>query len=861
MSKLVKKSVEEWLNTVDYSTNPNYVPTEFALEFVSFIKSVNAGTGGEENLTPIMHYHMLDSIVGRRKNIANLCHRGAAKTSVLAEYLFLFIAVTGGIPGFGSVSFALYVSDSIENGVKNMRKNLEHRWENSEFLQYYLPKDGMRLTDVRYQFTNLDGKKFVVRGYGAKALSLSTKLYTLNGYTTIGNCEVGDKIFGADGKLTTITKKSEVFNKPMYKITLIDGRELEVSEDHINPIMVRGVEKNYTTLEALKLPNSSKTPLKIRNIEPIEYQCKELFDPYTLGLLLGDGSLKKDGSCVLHTHRDDWRTYEGNIPYQLGSHYLDKRNHTVLSVSIIGISRQILDLGLNVHGDCKFIPEEYFTASIEQRKSLLQGLMDTDGSCYKNGRTVFSSNSKILCEGVLKLVYSLGGSGSLTSTTKTHYKVNIALNLPMFRLPRKLNRQCFNKRVSVSIVSIERIKNKPSQCIAVDNLEHQFIAGEYFRTHNTGVRGAKEMGQRPTLAIMDDLISDEDARSPTVISSIEDTVHKAVNFALHSKRSKRIWSGTPFNARDPLYKVVESGSWHVNVYPVCEKFPCTREEFRGSWEDRFDYEYVKDQYDTALALGQIDSFNQELMLRIMSDEDRLITDNDIKWYSVDMLLKARSNFNFYITTDFATNEETASDYSVISVWALNNNGDWFLVDAIIQRQLMDRNIDDLFKMVSRYKPQEVGIEVSGQQRGFLTWIKKEMLVRNIFFNLTKTGTKEGIQPTTDKMTRFNVVVPWFKAGKMYFPKEAKKTQPMMEALEELGLATVKGFKSKHDDFIDTVSMLALLNSWKPSYSSPYLEDTPRSSEPEPPSPWGMYGDYDTDFMDYEEDSPMQSYVR
>jgi predicted phage terminase large subunit-like protein len=389
---------------------------------------------------------------------------------------------------------------------------------------------------------------------------------------------------------------------------------------------------------------------------------------------------------------------------------------------------------------------------------------------------------------------------------------------------------------------------------------HKFVVRGYGA--KTGVRGAKEMGQRPTLAVMDDLVSDEDARSATVIASIEDTVHKAVNYALHSTRSKKIWSGTPFNARDPLYKVVESGAWHVNVYPVCEKFPCSREEFKGSWEDRFSYDYVKDQYDTALALGQIDSFNQELMLRIMSDEDRLIRDEDIGWYSVDNLLKARSNFNFYITTDFATNEATASDYSVVSVWALNNNGDWFLVDAVVKRQLMDKNIDDLFRMVSRYKPMEVGIEVSGQQRGFLTWIKKEMLTRNIFFNLTKTGSKEGVQPTTDKMTRFNVVVPWFKAGKMYFPEEAKDTQPMRECMEELGLATVKGFKSKHDDFIDCISMLALLNSWKPSYSSPFIGSTTNSNDPSAPEPWGMYGSHDEDFMgDSFDESPMSSYVR
>ena len=108
--------------------------------------------------------------------------------------------------------------------------------------------------------------------------------------------------------------------------------------------------------------------------------------------------------------------------------------------------------------------------------------------------------------------------------------------------------------------------------LGVDNEERQFIADCYFRTHNTGVRGTKANGKRPQLAILDDLVSDEDARSKTMIAAIEDTVHKAIDHAMHPTRSKIIWSGTPFNASDPLYKAIESGAWAVNCYPVCEKY-------------------------------------------------------------------------------------------------------------------------------------------------------------------------------------------------------------------------------------------------------------------------------------------------
>jgi phage terminase large subunit-like protein len=496
-------TVEQYLNNIAYGDDTTYVPSVFALEFVTFIKLIN-GAQGEEHKTPVVHYRMLDTITKGGTQLINLCHRGIAKTTIMGEYLFLYLGVYGVLPGFGKVDLALYVSDSIENGVKNMRKNLEFRYDNSDFLKEYIPE--VRFTDIRWEFRNADGNVFIVKGYGAQ----------------------------------------------------------------------------------------------------------------------------------------------------------------------------------------------------------------------------------------------------------------------------------------------------------------------------TGVRGAKEMGKRPQLAVLDDLISDEDARSTSVISAVEDTVYKAVTYALHPTRNMIIWSGTPFNAKDPLYKAVESGAWSVNVFPVCEVYPCTREDFKGSWPDRFTFDFVKAKYDTAMKMGKVETFNQELMLRIMSEEDRMVQDGDIAWYKQDVVLRNKNRFNFYITTDFATSEKQKADFSFISVWAYNNVGDWLWVDGICKRQLMDKNIDDLFRLAQVYKPQSVGIEVTGQQGGFIPWIQGQMLERNIYFPLASEGNegKPGMRPNTNKLVRFNTVVPLFKARKVFFPIERKQEAPMIEAMNELSLVAVSGIRSKHDDFLDTVSMLASLTAWKPSEEAP-----------------------------------------
>ena len=90
-------TVEEWLDRAVFGDELGYVPSKFALGFLAFIKLVNGGEG-EENKTPVLHLRMLDTIANAKGNdvrIANMVFRGAAKTTVLGEYLFLYIAVFG----------------------------------------------------------------------------------------------------------------------------------------------------------------------------------------------------------------------------------------------------------------------------------------------------------------------------------------------------------------------------------------------------------------------------------------------------------------------------------------------------------------------------------------------------------------------------------------------------------------------------------------------------------------------------------------------------------------------------------------------------------------------------------------------
>lgn len=528
--KIVRKDIDAWLDEVDYADlgDGSYVPSKFALTFMNFVKLVN-GEEGESHKTPPVHLKMLDKLASGTSRIVNLCFRGAAKTTLFFEYLAPFLAIFRYLPEFGELDSMIYVSDSMENGVKSARKNLEFRYNNSVFLQEWLPK--AHFTDSYIEFTNKDGLKFGIRMFGSK----------------------------------------------------------------------------------------------------------------------------------------------------------------------------------------------------------------------------------------------------------------------------------------------------------------------------TGLRGTKIFGKRPKLAVLDDLVSDEDAKSKVSMQAISDTVHKGVNHALDPVSRKIIMNGTPFNKSDIMIQAVESGAWDVNVWPVCEKFPCTEEEFVGAWDDRFTYEFISKEYEDAVLEGKLDSFLQELMLRLTSEEERLIQDDEIREYSRPLLLKNRGFYNFYITTDFATSDKETADLSVISVWAYNANGDWFWVDGVCERQTMDRTINDLFRLVQEYGPQSVGIEISGQQLAFIKWLQSEMMHRNIWFNFAssdKSGSP-GIRPVTNKLARFNLVVPLFKAGKIYFPSEMKSSKILGHFYGQIRLATKNGLKGK-DDCLDTISMLMYLNAWKPS------EQTPIGHNGGP----SIYEDEDY----YESPSSLSSYV-
>jgi replicative DNA helicase len=155
---------------------------------------------------------------------------------------------------------------------------------------------------------------------------------------------------------------------------------------------------------------------------------------------------------------------------------------------------------IGVLGD-KHIPVEYLRGSVAQRRALLAGLLDTDGTVTAGGSVQFSVTNRRLATDVAELIVSLGYRCQTSTkrvrgrseSTSIAYTLTFATADEVFVLHRKalLHKE---RRASVNtvrsgtrfIVDVRSIGSVPVRCVEVDNADHMYLASESMvPTHNS----------------------------------------------------------------------------------------------------------------------------------------------------------------------------------------------------------------------------------------------------------------------------------------------------------------------------------------------------------------------------------------
>jgi len=367
-----------------------------------------------------------------------------------------------------------------------------------------------------------------------KVIKPETPIITTKGWKLYKDLQFGDILFNEEGKETTVIGFSPIcFDGQWYEVEFDNGEKIVCHENHSwlthtykyratihrrkgtdfyarrhrkvkNRSPNQGLE-NYKRIKLFPTVASTKeikdtlyARIKHSNhaipvTGPIQLCTQELpIDPYTLGVWLGDGC-RLTGTIGIDNRDREIMDY---ITYDLLSQRIETKNrmNPLLIFRIKNFYRLLRQNNLLKN---KHIPSLYLIGDINQRLSLVRGLMDTDGTIDKKGRCSFNNNNKDLVDSLEELLASLGiKSGRSESTGKCNgkeyglsYRLHFTTTLPVFKLKRKLQR--IPKKVKNTtkyhyIINVKAVTPSYGRCVMVSGRSGLYLASRsMIPTHNS----------------------------------------------------------------------------------------------------------------------------------------------------------------------------------------------------------------------------------------------------------------------------------------------------------------------------------------------------------------------------------------
>ena len=335
----------------------------------------------------------------------------------------------------------------------------------------------------------------------------------------VENVRMGDVLAGPGGAPRTVLSTTSGVGF-LYRILPVKGQPWICNDVHVLTLIhtetgrTEDIPLNEYLPQAKYWKHCRKLLRSAVDFSPIgsPYSSACPVDPYFLGLVLGDGCVRNGGVSVCKPDRevlDECQRQAGlwglHVRTDPGggtsvSHYL--------TAGRIG-SRQnplfaaLNAMGLAVTGERKFIPQQYKTASRENRLAVLAGLLDADGhldeSCFD-----FVSVSQKLAHDVAFVARSLGMAaqvqpcrkGCQTGAVGDYYRLCISGDTEQIptRIPRK---QAHARRQKKDVLrtgfTVEPVGNGEYFGFELDG-DGRFLLGDFTVTHNTRV--ATEVARR-----------------------------------------------------------------------------------------------------------------------------------------------------------------------------------------------------------------------------------------------------------------------------------------------------------------------------------------------------------------------------
>jgi predicted phage terminase large subunit-like protein len=726
-----------------------------------------------------------------------------------------------------------------------------------------------------------------------------TPMLTANrGWTTHGELEVGDQVFSPEGKPVLVIAKSPVFEQPpCFDVILQSGAIHTCTRDHEWRVIRKGKEKrDYSTGVPVRKMQRREEIVEVQDLKPgdnigaitraLEYP-EAIFpiDPYLLGVWLGDGD---SSGPVFTKHRCDIQIIEeirrcGYVVDQLAQSKNKNTSKWSVKTGPDGIKFRtwLSDSGLIGN---KHIPVQYMSGSIHQRMSLLQGLMDTDGTSNGRGTATFVTIRKNLADSVMELARSLAlrprydeVDALINGEPYRSYQIRFQHHEDrnFFRLERKAKKAIKPSlhRLTDNVVSVIPAPSVPSQCIQVEG--GMYLAGrELIPTHNStiitlaaaiqeilrdpeitigifsfsrpiakqflrSIKSHFEMNNRlkelfpnilwndpqkeapkwseddgivvkrkglpkemtveawglvdgqPTskhyrLLIYDDAVVRESVTSAEMIHKVSEAM--SLSFNLGSQMGNRKWAaGTRYHFADTYSEMIKRGAFKLRMYTATKDG-----KFLGEpvlWTREALAKKIKDQ-GTYVASCQL--FNTPLM-----EGEQTFDPEWLEYWTVNQ--KLWMGMHRYILVDPANTKKKKSDYTVIAVFGLAADQNYYIIDFIRDKLSIAERSAKLMDLHRKYKPKRVGYESYGIQTD-IDWVKRDQNEQGYRFPITPLG---GNMSKEDRIKRLQ---PLFEEHRIYLPDKLSyrdyqgRTSDLVQAFVD---DEYKMFPyMEHDDMLD-----------------------------------------------------------
>jgi hypothetical protein len=329
-----------------------------------------------------------------------------------------------------------------------------------------------------------------------KALALDTAILTTEGWSTMGELKAGMSVYAMDGRPTRIIEAHPVqHDRPCYRVTTRSGASVVADESHLWLVSQRDHEQIVETKDLAKGRHGRRWC--IPTAAPVHRPRADLpIDPWVLGYWLGNGT-RTNGEITINEHDAE------EVLTRIGEYGAVRPQRGAVHVTMLGVLPKLRALGVL---DNKHIPESYLMASIDQRRALLAGLLDSDGYPHTKpngaGEIEFCTTDRALADGTRDLCLGLGIKASIKEGRATlngkdcgpkwRFVISAGKSSGLVTLSRRIerlpDREPAQRSSRDGIELVERVDSVPVRCITVEHESGCFLAGrDLMVTHNSWI--------------------------------------------------------------------------------------------------------------------------------------------------------------------------------------------------------------------------------------------------------------------------------------------------------------------------------------------------------------------------------------